>query len=168
MSQKRSSRRGLAHPKRPLDSSLSSDGSHNSQSDSAAQSSECRGLGHLTRPQRRRLERVVAEVDQHLDTDRRFFERRPDRQHRVRRAFAAEIAVFEIVEDIHLETPAGHVWFVAVKHIAPSVRARALFTTRASAETDLNEATAAALFRAVLPDGANEIPGLAPSTPKAK
>ena len=71
----------------------------------------------LTRAERRRLQRLCDTIDKLIDTDRRFFERRPDRSHRVRRAFAEEIAAGEIVLGQRRELPPYGAWFVAIRQI---------------------------------------------------
>ena len=46
----------------------------------------------LTRPQRRQLQKLADRVDRVTQADRLFFERRPDRQRRVRLANQAELS----------------------------------------------------------------------------
>jgi hypothetical protein len=111
----------------------------------------------LSRAERRRLQRLCNKIDKLIDTDRRFFERRPDRSHRVRRAFGEEIAAAEIVLGQRCELPPHGVWFVAVKQIRSGARVRAFFIAASDAETDLSEVQAGAIFEAFAAEGTREI-----------
>ncbi len=67
-------------------------------------------------------------------SDRKFFERRPHRKVRLRRAFKEEIAV--IPEPL----PDGFRWFAVVHHAAPGVRVRQFFAASSNIDADmLNE-----------------------------
>ena len=111
----------------------------------------------LTRAERRRLQRLSDTIDKLIDTDRRFFERRPERSHRVRRAFAEEVAAGEIVLGQRRELPPHGAWFVAIRQIQPGVRVRAFFIAGRGLETDLSEAQAVGIFEAFATEGTREI-----------
>jgi len=99
------------------------------------------------RANQRRLERLALKNEATIASDRRFFERRPDRQYRLRLASTAEV-------DINRALPGG--WaapgarlFVVVRKVSPTVRIRALFFGPAENAADMDnvsEAEAAFLF----------------------
>lgn len=92
----------------------------------------------LTRSQRRRLTRLTNEVDRLIEADRRFFERRPDRSYRVRRAFHPEIEVDALLKGRATARPRnGSAVFTLVQQIEPGVRFRFLTRGPADAEPDL-------------------------------
>jgi hypothetical protein len=91
----------------------------------------------LPRQQQRRLKRLCADVDRLIETDRRFFRRRPDRAHRVRRSFPAEIDVAAILGIVENPLPDGQVWFTAVRQILPGFRHRYFFFSGSEHEPDL-------------------------------
>jgi hypothetical protein len=99
-------------------------------------------LSDLSRQQRRRIKRLADQVDKVLETDRRFFERRPDRSYRVRRAFSAEVEVEALVNGLASPPPlpGGFARFVAVGQFAPGVRERLFLTAPAGAEPALRNA----------------------------
>ncbi len=99
----------------------------------------------LTRAQRRQMQKLADRVDRVTNADRLFFERRPDRMHRVRLASQAEIGQNEILEGPH-EAPPGCRIFTIVRNIAPGVRQRLFVFALEGSETDLSEATARAAF----------------------
>ncbi len=79
-----------------------------------------------------------AALERVMEADRRFFERRPYRRFRVRRAYA--------VEGVPVPPP-GKAIFIAVRRVAPGLQARVPFGANATFEPDLlNEAEAAAWF----------------------
>lgn len=102
----------------------------------------------LTRAQRRRLEETGAELDRVCASDRRFFERRPERQHRIRRASRVEIEHREIIAG-GSAPPFGMAVFVAVRNVTPGFRLRSHFIAGADADTDLPEDLAQTIFDAV-------------------
>jgi len=81
--------------------------------------------------------------------DSQFFQCRSDRQHRVRLASAAEIKVSEHLVGGPIQIPAHYRAFVAVRNTVPGVFERALAVAPEDSETDLDEATAAAIFERV-------------------
>ena len=83
--------------------------------------SDYAGVIQLTRAQRRQLQNIAARIDRVTQADRRFFERRPDRRHRVRLASKAEVEEREIVIG-PMNIPAGFKVFTVVRCLAPSIR----------------------------------------------
>jgi len=71
-----------------------------------------------------KLQRVVDEVDRTVcESDRRFFDANPDRNHRVRPASDVEISEMEMALDSVL-SGGGTRWFVSVTRMSPGVRLR--------------------------------------------
>jgi hypothetical protein len=112
----------------------------------------------LSRTQRRQMQKLADEVDRITQSDRRFFERFPNRQHRVRLASQAEVKQFAFMEGIY-ETPppAGFERYVLVKNIAPGCRVRLPFTGPAGNDTDVSEREAAWLYNSHMPERASKI-----------
>ena len=109
-----------------------------------------KGREALSKARARRIERLAAEVDRVLETDRRFFARRPDRSHRVRLASRAETDFNREVQRGHTATPPGCSNFVAVKQILPGVRTRVFLFGKAGSPTDLSEEVAKRIFDNIL------------------
>ena len=78
-----------------------------------------------SRQQRRAMQRHAVEAEQATEVDRKFFERFPHRQYRMRRMGRAEIGQLEAVCGGSIVNEPGDVPFVLVKNIAPGVRLRA-------------------------------------------
>jgi hypothetical protein len=91
----------------------------------------------FSRQQRRRLKRLCNEVDRLIETDRRFFERRSDRDFRVRRSFRAEIEGDTILGDADHRFPKDQTWFTTVKQLRPGATLRSFFHADAGLEPDL-------------------------------
>jgi hypothetical protein len=102
----------------------------------------------LTRAQRRRVQKLAGKVDRVTQADAKFFERFPHRRHRVRLASDAEIGHREILEGEPVWMPPGCRIFAVVRNIAPGVRLRMYIRGLEGSETDLDEATARAIFEA--------------------
>jgi hypothetical protein len=102
----------------------------------------------LTRAQRRQMQKLADKVDRVTQGDRRFFERRPDRQHRVRLAGMAEFEQHELING-PLEIPPGFQLFAVVRNIAPGHRMRLFLPAPEGRETDVSEITARAIWDAV-------------------
>ena len=96
----------------------------------------------LTRAQRRRMQKLADQVDHVTQGDRKFFLRRPERQHRVRISHPAEIEQLRIVSGKPLAAPAGCRHFTVVRNLGPGVRSRLFVLNVADAETDLDEEVA--------------------------
>lgn len=101
-----------------------------------------------TRKQQRQLQKIADRVDRVTQADRLFFERRPDRKHRVRLASQAELEQCELMEGLPTAPPPGCRVFTIVRNIAPGARLRLYAYGLEGAETDLSEATALAIYEA--------------------
>ena len=102
----------------------------------------------LTRAERRRMTALGAKVDLVTQGDRKFFLRRPERQHRVRISHPAEIEQLRIVSGKPLAAPAGCRHFTVVRNLGPGVRSRLFVLNVADAETDLPEEVARGVWEA--------------------
>ena len=111
----------------------------------------------LTRAQRREMKKLVNRVDRVAQADRAFFERRPDRQHRVRLASQAELAYQTLIGVRPLTAPLGCQVFVAVRNVVSGARLRILVFGLEGSETDLSEAEAQAVFEMAAPPQTGEI-----------
>lgn len=88
------------------------------------------------RAQKRRLDRLALKNEATIASDRRFFERRPDRQYRLRLASAAEADLNRALSDTWAAP--GARLFVVVRKISPAVRIRALFFGPAENAADMD------------------------------
>lgn len=98
--------------------------------------------GFLTRTDRRRIKTISAAVGRVTDGDARFFERFPERQHRVRLASTAEVETDAIIKGKpDISTVSGSRWVTIVKQLAPGVRLRAVERSigREANDFDLSE-----------------------------
>src|SRR6478672_10200923 len=103
----------------------------------------------LTRARRRRMKKLADRVDRITQGDRRFFERFPHRQHRVRLASEAELQQRELLEGAPLAIPPGFKVFVVIRNVSPGARMRLFLPAPEGRETDVSEVTARAIFEAV-------------------
>jgi hypothetical protein len=78
----------------------------------------------LSRQQRRAMKRHATEAEQATEADRKFFERFPHRQYRMRRMGRAEVGQLEALHGGSIVNEPGDAPFVLVKNIAPGVRLR--------------------------------------------
>ena len=102
----------------------------------------------LTRPQRRQIQKPAEYVDRVTQADALFFERFPHRKHRIRISGQAEIRQNEILDGKPWVPLAGFKFFTLVRNIAPGVRMRLYVPAPEACETDVDEATARAVFEA--------------------
>lgn len=93
-----------------------------------------------------RVKSLSARVDRELDADRRFFERRPRRRHRVRRLYQAEGESTCLIAGWEWPAREDAAFYAAVRQIAPGVRVRCFFAASPEMECDLSEDAAAAIF----------------------
>ena len=100
----------------------------------------------LTRTQQQEMKKLGKFVDRATEADRVFFERRPDRMHRVRFSHQAEIRQNEIIDGKPETVPPGFRWFTVVRNVYPGARIRLYVMNLEDAETDLDEATAREIF----------------------
>lgn len=101
----------------------------------------------LTHEQRKRLDETAEELDRVCASDRRFFERRPERQHRIRPASRVEIEHRDIVLG-GSRPPNGWAEFIAVRNVVPGLRLRSHFVAGANVDTDVPEDVAKTIFDA--------------------
>jgi hypothetical protein len=101
----------------------------------------------------RRLNELSAANDRMSQADKKFFERFPDRRHRVRLAHKAEVEAGAVVNGMNpTRLPDEFKHFVAVKSLSADCRLRVSFIGLEGAETDVSEAVAAAIFEAAKAD----------------
>ena len=86
------------------------------------------------------------EARQTLEALRRFFERRPDGNHRVRLACQAEISQHKIIDSRPMTIPPGWRIFTVIRNIAPGFRLCLFIPNLEDAEPDLDEAAAREVF----------------------
>jgi hypothetical protein len=110
-----------------------------------------------TRAQRRQMQKIADRVDRVTQADRLFFERRPDRKHRVRLASRAELEQYELLEGRPASPTPGCRGFTVVRNIAPGARLRLYAYGLEGAETDLSESMAAAIYEATATPKSREI-----------
>ena len=97
----------------------------------------------ITKDQRRRLRKLAVRADPVWRADAEFFERRPDRMHRVRLADPDELAFQEILEGTEIETQsAGERYFVIVRLVVPGQRLRMFVMAQENTKTDMAEENA--------------------------
>ncbi|TIQ46731.1 hypothetical protein [Mesorhizobium sp.] len=80
-----------------------------------------------------------------LEADRRYFERFPDRQHRLRLGSRAEVHQLRILGRCQ---PPEYRLYVAIKCVAPGVRMRRFFWCAEDVETEIDEARARDAYEA--------------------
>jgi hypothetical protein len=110
----------------------------------------------MSRPRnaaQRRLNELSAANDRMSQADKKFFERFPDRRHRVRLAHMAEVEAGAVVNGMNpTQLPSDFKHFVAVKFLSPDCRMRLSFIGLEGSETDVSEAVAEAIFEAAKSD----------------
>jgi hypothetical protein len=111
----------------------------------------------LTRAQRRQMKALAERVDRVTNADRLFFERRPERQHRVRLASEAEIGQNEMLTGEPTYMPPDCRVYTIVKNIAPGIRQRLFTFGLEGSETDLAESMARAIYEAASTPRSREI-----------
>ena len=100
----------------------------------------------LTRVQRRLLRKLADRTDRVWQDDLTFFEKHPDRMHRVRPADQDELAYQAILEGGLPEIPPGFRFFVIVRLVALGQRLRLFVLAPENTETDLDEGSACWAF----------------------
>ena len=86
-----------------------------------------------------RLANLCQDIDRFLDTDRKFFRRRPHRKYRIRRACKAEIEAAQIVAESPMDVSPGQAVFTIVRQISEGERVRVFVIAYADCETDLGD-----------------------------
>jgi hypothetical protein len=108
------------------------------------------GGEHLTEKQRRRLRKLSVKVTRITDADRRFFERFPHRQHRVRVASPFEIEQLELINGVktiwRTKLNDGDCAYIAVKNIWQGGRMRIPFACAEGLDCDMPEELARAFY----------------------
>jgi hypothetical protein len=93
------------------------------------------------------LHELAEAVDKATASDRLFFERHPDRDHRIRHAHTAKIKQARIAKgEALIPLPAGWAWFVVVRNMCRGARLRQFIQLHGDAETDLGEEICLDLF----------------------
>jgi hypothetical protein len=104
------------------------------------------GGEHLSRAKRHQMKKLATGVNKITDADRKFFERFPHRQYRVRLAARAEIKQDTLLNGASPHLPREFFYFMAVKKIAPGVRVRLRIIGLEGSDTDLSEESARAIY----------------------
>ncbi len=103
----------------------------------------------MSRADRRRLDKHQPAVDRVTAADAAFFQRFPERRHRVRLAASAEVAQNAVMAPEEDLTPLlGTRWIVLVKQLEPGVRLRAFAQATGADDFDLSEDEARDLYDA--------------------
>jgi hypothetical protein len=104
------------------------------------------GSLHPSTEQKQQFRAVSRETDRMTQADRRYFERFPDRTHRVRLASRSEIRQNEILSGRSWDLPAGYCHYVTIRKIASDIRLRNFIIHFEDMETDVSEALAREIF----------------------
>jgi hypothetical protein len=115
------------------------------------------GTVHLTRAQRRQMQKLAKSIESATLADSQFFKWFPHRYHRVRLATPAEISQQELLVGRPILAPQKSGIFVAVRCIAPGVRLRLIGYRAEGSPTDVDEATAREFFEALATPQTQEI-----------
>jgi hypothetical protein len=101
----------------------------------------------LTRTKRRRPRKLADRLDLISEADRKYFERFPERRHRVRVADRVEFEEEEeLVHGRVRSVPPGRQLYTAVRNVRPGLRLRIMFNGPADADPELfSEAKARAI-----------------------
>jgi len=101
----------------------------------------------LTRALRRRMQKLADRLDLIEAADRKYFERFPQRRHRVRVASRVELKEEELVRGRVRSVPAGWQFYTAVRNVRPGLRSRIVFLGPADRDPELfSEAKARAIY----------------------
>ncbi|MCJ2035754.1 hypothetical protein [Methylobacterium sp. J-068] len=92
-------------------------------------------ISTLSRSVQRRLKRLTVENEASIQADARFFERRPDRNHRIRLASPAEVETIHLLHPGNPLTP-GLRWYTAVRQVRQGVRLRVFSMGLPDLDTD--------------------------------
>jgi len=101
----------------------------------------------LTPDQRRRIQKLADRLDLISEADRKYFERSPERRHRVRVADSVELEEEELVHGRVRSVPPGRQLYTAVRNVRPGLRFRIVFLGPADRDPELfSEAKARAIY----------------------
>ncbi len=89
-------------------------------------------------------------IEKALESDRRFFERRPYRRYRFQRAFPSEVEQFAEVVGVELAlVPSGYVGAIVAPKFGPGVRLRQPILALRTNDFDISDAEAATVIAAL-------------------
>ena len=101
----------------------------------------------LTRALRRRMQELADRLDLIEAADRKYFERFPQRRHRVRVTARVEFEAEELVHGRVRSVPAGRQLYTAVRSARPGLRLRIMFHGPEDADPELfSEVKARAIY----------------------
>ena len=101
----------------------------------------------LTRAQRRRMQKLADRIGLISEADRKYFERSPERRHRVRLADRVELEEEGLVHGHVRSEPPGRQLYTAVRNVRPGFRLRIVFLRPADRDRELfSEAKARAIY----------------------
>jgi hypothetical protein len=107
------------------------------------------GGEHLSRAQRRERKKLAARVEKITNADRNFFERFPQRQHRVRLAGRAEVEQDALLAgESPRRVPPDLSHYAIVKNVAPGLRLRLILIGDEGLDIDVSEQEARERFEA--------------------
>ena len=86
---------------------------------------------------RTRVDALTEKMDKELTADKRFFERWPDRQFRVRKSFRAESEITALMSGNKWPMDPGICWFTEGRQISPGLRVRGFFYAASYLDCDL-------------------------------
>lgn len=111
-------------------------------------------MADLPRAERRRREKIDEAVGRITESDVRFFERRPDREYRIRLAAMVELEQNTALEGADfLHTRPGYRWYAIIWQIAPGVRMRVFGQGEADQDVDVPDDFARALYGQIVCPG---------------
>ena len=93
----------------------------------------------LSRAKRRQMQKLADRIDRITQADRRFFERFPHREHRIRLASQAEIEQQTLIGGKPPWVPQSYHLFAIIRSIAPGYRLRLFAPGPPSVDTDAPE-----------------------------
>lgn len=102
-----------------------------------------------SRTQRREMKRLATLVEKATNADRLYFERFPDREHRIRYAYTAEIQQEQIIHGEKIIAEPGYRIFTIVKNLCRGSRLRILRQGPEHADVDVSEAEARDIYEAI-------------------
>jgi hypothetical protein len=102
---------------------------------------------YLTGSQRRRIQKLADRLDLISEADRKYFERFPERRHRVRLTDPVELEEELLLHGRVRSVPAGWQFHTAVRNVRPGFRLRIVFLRPADRDPELfSEAKARAIY----------------------
>ncbi|MEH2473645.1 hypothetical protein V1281_005169 [Nitrobacteraceae bacterium AZCC 2161] len=112
----------------------------------------------MSRAQRRQMKKLAARVNKITDADRKFFDRFPHRQYRVRLAGPAEVEYSALLAgESPQRLPPDLNHYAIVKNVAPGARLRVIVIGNEGWDTDLSEQEARERFEAARTSQVSEV-----------